>query len=46
MPDGSGVAMIDGTMHDDATRKQAMVTVDLAPLVAHKKPELAAAYAF
>jgi malyl-CoA/(S)-citramalyl-CoA lyase len=44
MPDGSGVAMIDGKMQDDATWKQAKVIVDLARLVARKDPELAAAY--
>jgi len=46
MPDGSGVAMIDGKMQDDATWKQAKVIVDLARLVARKDPELAAAYGF
>ncbi|MCW5699701.1 MAG: CoA ester lyase, partial [Rhodospirillales bacterium] len=30
MPDGTGVAMIDGKMQDDATWKQAKVIVDLA----------------
>src|SRR5690242_16098886 len=30
MPDGAGVAMIDGKMQDDATWKQAKVIVDLA----------------
>jgi malyl-CoA/(S)-citramalyl-CoA lyase len=44
MPDGSGVAMIDGKMQDDATWKQAKVMVDLARLVAKKDPDLAAAY--
>jgi len=44
MPDGSGVAMIDGKMQDDATWKQAKVMVDLARLVARKDPALAAAY--
>lgn len=44
MPDGSGVAMIDGKMQDDATWKQAKVIADLADLVAAKDPELAAAY--
>lgn len=46
MPDGSGVAMIDGKMQDDATWKQAKVIVDLARLVAQKDPELATAYEF
>ncbi|MBP1466870.1 CoA ester lyase [Candidatus Chloroploca sp. M-50] len=44
MPDGAGVAMIDGKMQDDATWKQAKVIVDLARLVAKKDPELAEAY--
>ncbi|MCU0494405.1 MAG: CoA ester lyase [Chloroflexaceae bacterium] len=46
MPDGSGVAMIDGKMQDDATWKQAKVIVDLARLVARKDPDLARAYGF
>ena len=46
LPDGSGVAMIDGKMQDDATWKQAKVIVDLARLVAKKDPELAQAYGF
>ncbi len=46
MPDGSGVAMIDGKMQDDATWKQAKVIVDLAKLVAEKDPDLATAYGF
>jgi malyl-CoA/(S)-citramalyl-CoA lyase len=45
MPDGSGVAMLDGKMQDDATWKQAKVIADLADLVAAKDPDLAAAYA-
>ena len=44
MPDGTGVAMIDGKMQDDATWKQAKVMVDLARLVARKDPDLAEAY--
>ena len=46
MPDGTGVAMIDGKMQDDATWKQAKVIVDLARLLAKKDPELAQAYGF
>ena len=46
MPDGSGVAMIDGKMQDDATWKQAKVMVDLARLVSEKDPELKAHYGF
>ena len=45
MPDGTGVAMLDGKMQDDATWKQAKVISDLADLVAGKDPELAKAYA-
>ena len=44
MPDGAGVAMLDGKMQDDATWKQAKVIVDLARLVAAKEPEMKAAY--
>ena len=40
MPDGSGVAMIDGKMQDDATWKQAKVMVDCARQVAAKDPGL------
>ena len=43
MPDGAGVATIDGKMQDDATWKQAKVMVDLARLVARKDPDLAQA---
>ncbi len=46
MPDGSGVAMIDGKMQDDATWKQAKVIVDLARLVAKRDPDLTKAYEF
>lgn len=45
IPDGAGVAMLDGKMQDDATWKQAKVIVDLADMVAAKDPDLAAAYA-
>jgi malyl-CoA/(S)-citramalyl-CoA lyase len=44
MPEGGGVAMIDGKMQDDATWKQAKVMVDLARVVAAKDPEMAKAY--
>jgi malyl-CoA/(S)-citramalyl-CoA lyase len=44
MPDGTGAAMIDGKMQDDATWKQARVIVDLARLVAAREPSLAGAY--
>jgi malyl-CoA/(S)-citramalyl-CoA lyase len=46
MPDGSGVAMIDGKMQDDATWKQAKVMVDCARQVAAKDPDYAALYGF
>jgi malyl-CoA/(S)-citramalyl-CoA lyase len=39
MPDGSGAAMVDGKMQDDATWKQAKVILDLARLVAARDPE-------
>jgi malyl-CoA/(S)-citramalyl-CoA lyase len=39
MPDGTGAAMIDGKMQDDATWKQAKVIVDLARLVASRDAE-------
>jgi malyl-CoA/(S)-citramalyl-CoA lyase len=44
MPDGAGVALVDGKMLDDATWKQAKVIVDLARLVAAKEPQMKAAY--
>ena len=44
MPDGTGVAMIEGKMQDDATWKQAKVIYDLAEKVAARDPELAEAY--
>jgi malyl-CoA/(S)-citramalyl-CoA lyase len=44
MPDGSGAAMIDGKMQDDATWKQAKILVDLAKLVAQKDPEMGERY--
>jgi malyl-CoA/(S)-citramalyl-CoA lyase len=46
MPDGTGVALVDGKMLDDATWKQAKVIVDLARLVAAKEPEMARSYGF
>ena len=46
MPDGSGAAMVDGKMQDDATWKQARVIVDLARQVAAKDAEYAALYQF
>ena len=44
MPDGTGAAMIDGKMQDDATWKQAKVIIDLAILVASRDPERKALY--
>jgi malyl-CoA/(S)-citramalyl-CoA lyase len=44
MPDGSGVAMLDGKMQDDATWKQAKVLVDAADAIAARDPEFAALY--
>ena len=44
MPDGTGAAMIDGKMQDDATWKQAKVILDLAKLVASQDPERKALY--
>ncbi len=39
IPDGAGVAMLDGKMQDDATWKQAKVIVDLADQIAAKEAE-------
>ena len=44
MGDGSGAAMLDGKMQDDATYKQCQVVLDLAQRLAERDPELAAAY--
>ena len=44
MPDGTGAAMVDGKMQDDATWKQAKVVADLARLVAEKDPDMAVRY--
>ena len=44
MPEGSGAAMIDGKMQDDATWKQAKVLVDLARLVAAKDLDIRGRY--
>ena len=46
MPDGSGVALLDGKMQDDATWKQAKVMVDCARQIAGKDPDYAALYGF
>jgi malyl-CoA/(S)-citramalyl-CoA lyase len=39
MPDGTGAAMIDGKMQDDATWKQAKNIVDLANQISEKDKE-------
>ena len=44
MPDGSGVAMVDGKMQDDATWKQAKVIFDLATMIAENDLEMAKSY--
>ena len=44
MPTGTGAAMIDGKMQDDATWKQAKGLVDLARLVAAKDLDMRARY--
>jgi malyl-CoA/(S)-citramalyl-CoA lyase len=46
MPDGTGVAMLDGKMQDDATWKQARVMVEAARQIAAKDPEYKALYGF
>jgi malyl-CoA/(S)-citramalyl-CoA lyase len=46
MPDGTGVAMLDGKMQDDATWKQAKVMVDCARQIAAKDAEYAGLYGF
>jgi malyl-CoA/(S)-citramalyl-CoA lyase len=44
MGDGSGVAMIDGKMQDDATFKQAQVMIRTAELIAKRDKDLAKLY--
>ncbi|HET9159310.1 MAG TPA: CoA ester lyase [Caulobacteraceae bacterium] len=46
MPDGTGVAMLDGKMQDDATWKQAKVMVEAARQIAAKDKDLAEKYGF
>lgn len=46
LPDGSGAAMVDGKMQDDASWKQCKVMVDLARLIASKDPEYQQLYGF
>ena len=45
MGDGSGAAMLDGKLQDDATYKQCRVILELAESLAERDPELAARYA-
>ncbi len=42
MGDGSGVAMVDGQMQDDATYKQCRVILESARALAARDPEVAA----
>lgn len=44
IPDGTGAAMVDGKMQDDATWKQAKIIVDLARLVAAKDLDMKPRY--
>ncbi len=44
MGDGSGAAMVDGKMQDDATYKQCAVLLEMAQLIAKKDPEVAELY--
>ncbi len=44
MGDGSGVAMVDGKMQDDATYKQCKVMVEMADMLAARDPDAAALY--
>ncbi|MBX3479059.1 MAG: CoA ester lyase [Caulobacter sp.] len=46
MPDGTGVAMLDGKMQDDATWKQARVMVDCARQIAARDEDFKALYGF
>ncbi|MET0338501.1 MAG: CoA ester lyase [Caulobacter sp.] len=46
MPDGAGVAMLDGKMQDDATWKQAKVMVDCARQIATRDADYAKLYGF
>lgn len=45
LPDGSGAAMVDGKMQDDASWKQCRVMVELAEMIAAKDPEYRDLYA-
>jgi malyl-CoA/(S)-citramalyl-CoA lyase len=46
MGDGTGTAMLDGKMQDDATVKQCKVMIDLAQMLADNDAELKKAYEF
>ena len=45
LPDGTGAAMIDGKMQDDATWKQCRVVLETARRIAERDPEYRARYA-
>lgn len=44
MPEGTGAAMVDGKMQDDATWKQAKIIVDLARLIAARDLDMKTRY--
>jgi malyl-CoA/(S)-citramalyl-CoA lyase len=44
LPDGTGAAMIDGKMQDDATWKQCRVILETARRIAERDPEYRARY--
>ena len=46
MPDGHGMRVLDGKMHDDATWKQCEGVMSVARMLAAKDPELAELYGF
>ncbi|MET0547146.1 MAG: CoA ester lyase [Caulobacterales bacterium] len=46
MPDGAGVAMLDGKMQDDASWKQAKVVLDCAQQIAARDPAFKELYGF
>jgi malyl-CoA/(S)-citramalyl-CoA lyase len=46
LPDGSGTAMIDGKMQDDATWKQCRVVLETARRIAERDPEYRRLYGF
>lgn len=46
LPEGTGVAMVDGRMHDDATWKQAQSLLEQARRIAERDPAMREAYGF